>query len=209
MQLAFLKSSLPFVLGATLMSGQQGKSASTPQATQQSAVKQSSAPGVQAKAAHETKPHHRVVRKRNTRASYRNGAKRAAYRPEFTEHSVEVINGSSTKQIVFNEEKPAVTAKGESPQMKVEVVNGASSDTQYFYAGNGQGTQSAAELNRPVVVGVQSSDTRVIGGNKHPVVTGITAVGLGDAKSVNSGGQKVTTEVAPKPKRPDYQPETH
>ena len=208
MQLAFLKSSLPFFLVATLMSGQQGKPASAPQSTQQSAAKQSSAEGAQAKAAHETKPHHRVVRKRNTRASYRNGAKRAAYRPEFTGHSVEVINGASTKQIVFNEEKP-VTAKGESPQMKVEVVNGASSDTQYFYTGNGQGTQSTAELKRPVVLGIQSSDTRVVGGNKHPVVTGITAVGPGDAKSVKSGGQKVTTEVAPKPKRPDYQPETH
>lgn len=207
MQLTFLKSSLPFVLVATLMSGQ--KTPSTQQPTQQSAVKQSSAAGVQAKTAHETRARHRVVRKKNTKASYRNGAKRAAYRPEFTEHSVEVINGSSTKQIVFNEEKPSVTAKGESPQMKVEVVNGASSDTQYFYAGNGQGTQSAAKLKRPVVVGVQSSDTRVVGGNKHPVVTGITAVGPGDAKSVNSGGQKVTTAVAPKPKRPDYQPETH
>jgi len=207
MKLTFLKSSLPFVLVATMVSGQ--KPASTPQSTQQSAGKQSSAPVVQAKAAHETKPYHRAVRKRNTRASYRNGAKRAAYRPEFTEHSVEVINGSSTKQIVFNEEKPDVNAKGESPQMKVEVVNGASSDTQYFYAGIGQGTQGTAVLKRPVVVGVQSSDTRVVGGNKHPVVTGITAVGPGDAKSVNSGGQKVTTEVAPKPKRPDYQPETH
>ena len=111
---------------------------------------------------------------------------------------------------MFNEEtKPDATAKGESPQMKVEVVNGASSDTQYFYAGDGLGTQNAAELKRPVVLGIQSSDTRVVGGNKHPVVTGITAVGPGDAKSVNSGGQKVTTEVAPKPKRPDYQPETH
>ena len=208
MQLALLKSSLPFVLVASLMSGQ--KPASTQQPTQQSAVKQPSAVGVQAKTAHETKARHRVVRKKNTKASYRNRAKRAAYRPEFTEHSVEVINGSSTKQVVFNEEtKPDVTAKGESPQMKVEVVNGASSDTQYFFAGNGQGTLNAAELKRPVVVGVQSSDTRVVGGNKHPVVTGITAVGPGDAKSVNSGGQKVTTAVAPKPRRPDYQPETH
>jgi len=211
MQLTFLKSSLPFVLVATLMSGQQGKPASTPQPTQQSAVKQPSAAGAQAKAAHETKLHHRVIRKKNTRASYRKGAKRAAYRPEFTEHSVEVINGSSTKQIVFNDEKKPddSAAKSDPAQMKVEVLNGASSDTQYFYAGNGQGTQNAAELKRPVVIGVQSSDTHVVGGNKHPVVTGITAVGPGDAKSANSGGQKVTTEVAPKPKRPDYQPETH
>jgi hypothetical protein len=31
----------------------------------------------------------------------------------------------------------------------------------------------------------------------------------GDAKTAKSGGQKVTTGIAPKPKRPDYQPETH
>lgn len=206
MQLTLLKSSLPFVLAATLLSGQQGKSVPA----QQSAAKESPAAAVQGKSAQETKAHPRLVRKRNRRASHRIGAKRAAYRPEYTEHSVEVINGSSTKQVVFNEEKrPAGNAKGEAAQMKVEVVNGTSSDTQYFYAGSGQGAQNAAESKRPVVVDVQSSDTRVAGGNKRPVVTGITAVGAGDAKSANSGGQKVTTGVAPKPKRPEYQPETH
>ncbi|HMG86294.1 MAG TPA: hypothetical protein VK574_11135 [Terracidiphilus sp.] len=210
MQLTFLKLGLPFVVVATLVSGQQGKPASTQQPTQQSAAKQSSAAGVQAKAAHETKVHHRVVRKRNAKASHRNGAKRAPYRPEYSEHSVQVINGTSTKQVVFNEEKKPVGAdKGESAQMKVEVVNGTSSDTQYFYAGNGQGEQNEAVSKRPVVVGIQSSDTRAVGGSKHPVVTGITAAEPGDAKSVNSGGQKVTTGVAPQPKRPEYQPETH
>jgi hypothetical protein len=213
MQLTLLKSSLPLVLAATLLSGQQEKPTSAQQPAQQNAGRQSTTPGAQAKTAHETKAQHRVVRKRSTRASYRNGAKRAAYRPEFTEHSVEVINGSSTKQIVLTEDKkPVGTAKGESPQMKVEVVNGTSSDTQYFYAGNGQPQQNAAELRRPVVVGIQSSDTRVVGGNRHPVVTDIidiSAVKPGDAKTVNSGGQKVTTGIAPKPKRPDYQPETH
>jgi hypothetical protein len=210
MQLTLLKSSLPFVLVATLLSGQQEKPTSTQQPTQQNAAKQSSIPGGQAKAAHEMNAHHRVVHKKNARASYRNGAKRPVYRPEFTEHSVEVINGSSTKQVVLTEEKkPVGTAKGETPQMKVEVVNGTSSDTQYFYAGNGQSQRNAAELKRPVVVGIQSSDTRVVGGNKHPVVTGITAVEPGDAKSATSGGQKVTTGVSPQPKRPEYQPETH
>ncbi|MGA8089944.1 MAG: hypothetical protein WCA10_21920 [Terracidiphilus sp.] len=210
MQLTFLRSGLPFVLAATLMAGQQSKPTSTQQPAQQSAAKQSSTPGVQAKSSHRTKTHHRVARKRNTKASRRNGAKRAAYRPEFTEHSVEVINGSSTKQVVFDDEKkPAGTAKSEAPQMKVEVVNGTSSDTQYFYAGNGQSQQNTAESKRPVVVGIQSSDTRAVGGNKRPVVTGITAVGSSDAKSANSGGQKVTTGVAPQPKRPEYVPEPH
>jgi hypothetical protein len=121
-----------------------------------------------------------------------------------------VINGASTKQVVFDEEKkPAGIGKNESPQMKVEVLNGTSSDTQYFYAGAGQGQKAAAVPKRPVVVNIQSSDTRVVGGNKHPVVMGITAVGPTDAKNANSGGQKVTTGVSPQPKRPEYQPETH
>ncbi len=184
------------------MAGQQGK----PQTTQQSAANQSAAAKVPAKSAHKTKAHHRVVRKRYSKAARRKGAKRAAYRPEYAGHSVEVINGSSTKQVVFNEEKKPAGSGKESPQMKVEVVNGTSSDTQYFYAGN---RQAAPTSKRPVVVNIQSSDTRVVGGNKHPVVTGITAVGPTDAKSANSGGQKVTTDVSPKAKRPEYQPEMH
>jgi hypothetical protein len=209
MQLTLLKSSLPLVLAVTLISGQQGKPTSTQQPVQQNAAKQPSTPGAQSKPAHVTKAQHRVVRKKNARASYRNGAKRAAYRPEFTKHSVEVINGTSTKQIVFNEEKKTV-AKGAPPQMKVEVVNGTSSDTQYFYAGSG--IRNAPVSKRPVVLSIQSSDTRVVGGNKHPVVTDIvdiSAVKPGGAKTVNGGGQKVTTGVSPQPKRPEYQPETH
>jgi hypothetical protein len=210
MLLTFLKASLPFFLVATLVASQQRKPASTQQPAQQSAAKQSSVPSAAAKAAHTTKAHHHVVRKRSARALHRKGVKRAAYRPEFKENSVEVINGSSTKQVVFNEEKkPTGSGKDASAQMKVEVVNGTSADTQYFYAGNGQGQPGAAQSKRPVVVGIQSSDTRVVGGNKHPVVTGITAVGPGDAKNANSGGQKVTTGVAPQPKRPEYHPETH
>jgi hypothetical protein len=205
MQLTFLKTSLPIVLGAALMAGQKGKPASTAQSPQPSAVTQSSA---QAKIAHTTKAHHRVARKRHGKASHRKGVKRAAYRPEFKENSVEVINGASTKRVVFNEDKkPTESGKEQSSQMKVEVVNGTSADTQYFYAGNGM--PRTGQSTRPVVVGVQSSDTRAVGGNKHPVVTGITAVGPTDAKSANSGGQKVTTGVSPQPKRPDYQPETH
>ena len=205
MQLTFLKASLPIVLGAALMAGQEGKPASTAQSPQASAVKQSSA---QAKIAHTTKARHRVARKRHGKASHRKGVKRAAYRPEFKENSVEVINGASTKRVVFNEDKkPAVSGKEQSSQMKVEVVNGTSADTQYFYAGNGM--PRTGQSTRPVVVGVQSSDTRAVGGNKHRVVTGITAVGPTDAKSADSGGQKVTTGVSPQPKRPEYQPETH
>ena len=92
--------------------------------------------------------------------------------------------------------------------MKVEVVNGTSSDTQYFYPVK-TGAQNVAASKRPVVVGIQSSDTRAVGGNKRPVVTGITAVGPAMRRRVNGGGQKVTTGVSPQPKRPEYQPEPH
>ena len=91
--------------------------------------------------------------------------------------------------------------------LKVEVVNGTATDTQYFFAGN-ERAQMGTDEKQPVVVAIESSDTRFAGGNKHPVVTGVTAVGAGDAKSA-SGGQKVTTGVSPRPKRPEYQPETH
>ncbi len=65
MRLTFLKSSLPIVLAATFISGQQGKSAPAQQPAQQSAAKQSSGLGAQAKSTHTTRAHHRVVRKRN------------------------------------------------------------------------------------------------------------------------------------------------
>ena len=204
MKLTLLKSGLPLVLAATLMSGEQGQPVSTTQAVKQSQAKPSTA---QATAPHKMKTR-RVVRKRSVRVAHRSRAKRPAYRPEYAEQHVEVINGDSTKQVVFNDEKkPAADVKSDPSQMKVEVVNGTASDTQYFYAATGQ-TQLGADSKQPVVLRIQSSDTRVTGGNKHPVVTGITAVGPVDAKSANSGGAKVTTGVAPKSKRPEYQPET-
>ena len=58
--------------------------------------------------------------------------------------------------------------------LKVEVVNGTALDTQYFCGNN---AQMGSNEKHPVVIGVQSSDTRVAGGNKHPVVTGITMAG--------------------------------
>jgi hypothetical protein len=91
--------------------------------------------------------------------------------------------------------------------MKVEVLNGASTDTQYFYD-DGKKQQEAPQ-NRAVVVGVQSSDTRMAGGNRNPVVTGVTASGTGDAKSASNGGQPVTKQVSPRPRRPAYQPDGH
>jgi|GEM_PF-2332133 len=209
MPLTFVGSSLPFVLVATMAFGQQVKPSQ--QATQPSAVKDSGTTSAPAKVAPKSQTHPRVVQSKRRRVSSRRGAKRPAYRPEYTQTSVEVMNGASTQKVVFkNDEASTGSNKNMPAPLKVEVVNGTSTDTQYFYAGNGQTlAQQSAALKRPVVVAIQSSDTRVVGGNKHPVVTGITAVGPGDAKSASSGGPKVATGVAPQPKRPAYQPDAH
>jgi S-adenosylhomocysteine hydrolase len=123
------------------------------------------------------------------------------------------MNGASTQKIVFHDDKgTSESTKGtragtNAPApLRVEVVNGTASDTEYFYGDNGR---QGSDEKRPVVVAIQSSDTRVVGGNKHTVVTGITAVGRGDAKSANGSGQKVTAVVSPQPKRPEYQPDAH
>jgi len=148
---------------------------------------------------------------RNTVA--RKGKKRPEYRPELSGNSVEVINGDSARKVVFHDDQTAASAKkGSVPSrdasapMKVEVVNGAYTDTQYLY-NNGEDQRIEAQLNRPVVVGVQSSDTRIAGGNKHLVVTRVNTSGSGDAKAVSSGGQPVTRSISPQPKRPAYQPD--
>lgn len=209
MRLVRMALGLPLVLGPMVVAGQQAQPA-TVQKPAHAAVKQSSAqPSHAAKTTQKGSFH--AARRRRSRAAAR--AKRAAYRPEYTENSVEVINGDSTKKVVFHNDEIATasgknlpaTMKDAPAPMKVEVVNGASTDTQYFYD---QG-QDGAGSKQPVVVGIQSSDTRVAGGNKHPVVTGVTSSGSADAKSASSGGQPVTKSVAPRQKRPDYQPDTH
>jgi len=209
MRLTFVSCILPLALVSTISSGQRAKPPSTQQSTQPSTVKDSGTPGAQTKVAQTTKTHHRISRKRYSKGA--RGAKRAAYRPEYTQNSVEVINGVSTKKVVFESNKD-VAAKGSTKNapapLKVEVLNGTSTDTQYFYAGDGQAPHGSTE-KRPVVIGIQSADTHVAGGNKHPVVTGITTAEPGEAKSASGGGPKLATGLAPQPKRPDYQPDTH
>jgi len=163
---------------------------------------------------------HKTIRRHSTshrswKTAARKGAKRPDYRPEYSEDSVEVINGDATRKVVFHDEPPAATAKNvpaalkNAPApMKVEVVNGTSTDTRYFYD-NGEDQRIEAALNRPVVIGVESSDTRMAGGNKHPVVTRVTAGGPDDAKGASSGGQPVMRSISPRPKRPVYQPDMH
>ena len=157
--------------------------------------------------------HHHSRRGHSTAAARKHGM-RPEYRPEYKENSVEVINGDATNKVVFHDEQTATANAKRLPKemknapapMKVEVVNGTSTDTRYFYD-NGQDQNAARARNERVVVGVQSSDTRIAGGNKHPVVTGITSDGAGDAKSASSGGTPVTQSVSPRPKRPAYQPD--
>jgi hypothetical protein len=201
MRTTFASCILPLTLVLPMAFGQQvtpATPAATAKAQQQVATKSATARNTPAKGS--TKGEHH-------KASSRKGAKRSAYRPEYTQNSVEVMNGASTQRVVFHDDK----TKSESPKnaptpLKVEVVNGAASNTQYFYGDNGR---QGSDQKRPVVVAVQSSDTRFVGGNKHTVVTGITSVGRGDAKSADGSGQRVTAVVSPQPKRPEYQPDAH
>jgi hypothetical protein len=206
MRLILASSSLPLVLVATMVCGQQANPLSAPQTAQPTAVKNSGVQSTHAKAAHKSQVHQRAATHR--KASSHKGAKRAAYRPEYTQNSVEVMNGASTQKVVFRNDDALRTSQKDKadPGYKVEIVNGTAQDTQYF---NGDNPRTGSDEERPVVIGVQSSDTRVAGGNKHPVVTRITAVGRGDVKVTHADGQKVTTGISPKPKRPPYQPDEH
>jgi hypothetical protein len=154
-------------------------------------------------AAHARKSIHHSRHRRRSRA------KRAAYRPEFTDHSVQVINGATTQNIVFHDDqKTSELAKGQPAEMKVEVVNGTQKDTQYF-RNDEQAAADAAQLDQPVVVGIQSSDTRFAGGNRNPVVTRVASSSPAEAKTASGGGQKVAAKVVPRPKRPAYQADSH
>jgi hypothetical protein len=205
MRLTLLRSSLPFVLVATMVCGQQTKPSSAPQTAQPTGAEDSGSQSAEAKVARKTQTHHRGVRRR--KASSRKRAKRAAYRPEYTQNSVEVMNGASTQKVVFQNDDAARASQKDRGDAgyKVEVLNGTARDTQYF---NGDNARTGSDEKQSVVIAVQSSDTRVAGGNKHPVVTGITATGPVDAKSA-SGGQTVTKGISPRPKRPAYQPDAH
>ena len=196
---------LPLVLsllaGTAMLAGQQTQ----PGKTQQSAPS--------ASPAHPSASHH-SVHKRHARRAVHKGKKRGQYRPEYSENSVEVINGDATKKVVFQNDQASSTAekktsskmKNAPAPMKVEVVNGAATDTQYFYD-NGQSSETAR--NQPVVIGIESSDTRTRGGNKQPVVTSVTSSGVQNGKSVGRVGEPVMKQVSPRPKRPAYQPEPH
>jgi hypothetical protein len=207
MRMTFARCILPLALVSPMAFGQQAISATPLKVAPQVVAKSATPPNTHATAAQTTAPTHRSTKGKHSKTSSRKGAKRPAYRPEYTQNSVEVMNGASTQKVVFHDDKATSgSAKNAPAPLKVEVVNGTASDIQYFYGDNGR---QGSDEKRPVVVAIQSSDTRFAGGNRHPVVTGITAVGSGDAKTANGGGQKVTTGVSPQPKRRDYQPDAH
>src|SRR5437868_4287112 len=136
MRLTLVRSSLPLVLVATMMCAQQTKPSSEPQTARPIAEKHSGTPTAHLKAAHKSQVHHRAVKHR--KASSRKGAKRAAYRPEYTQNSVEVMNGASTQKVVFQNDDAAGTAQKDKavPGYKVEVMNGTARDTQFFNGDN-------------------------------------------------------------------------
>ena len=201
---------LPLVLGPALLAAQQAQPSQKP--AQSSTLKQSSGQSALHAATTHKSTHH-STRSRRVKASRRRG-KRPEYRPKYKENSVEVINGDATKKVTFHEDEPAQPLKKNAraglksapAPLKVDVLNGTSTDTQYFY---GQEEQNENARNQPVVIGVESSDTRTAGGNKHPVVTSITSSSGTVAKAANAGGEPVTKSVAPRPKRPEYQPDSH
>ena len=200
MRRTLIGTSLVFALAISMVSAS-GQSGSAQKPAQATTAKKSDTP--------KKATVYRATRAKYHKTAHKKGAKGNDYRPDYQQNAVEVMNGSSTQRVVFNdEEKPGESAKAEPSQLKVEVVNGTSTDTRYFYLDQNALQTEAATARKPVVVGIESSDTRFAGGNKHPVVTGIETAGQDDATKVG-GGQKLTNGVAPQPKRLPYEPDVH
>ena len=189
---------LPLVLAPLMLAGQQAQPATAQKPAQTNAARQTSSP-----APHKKASRHRA-RHLSRKAANRKIAKRAGLCPP-SQMDVTVINGAQPLHVCIDESKLGqVEAKATPGQMKVDVINGSATDTQYFSDQN----QEAAH-NQSVVVGVQSSDTRFAGGNKNPVVTGVTSSSSVDAKSASRGGQPVAKQISPQSKRPAYAPDKH
>ena len=189
---------LPLVLAPLLIAGQQAQTPATQKTQQTSAAKQTSAQHPHGATARHKARHH------SRRAAARRGSKHPQRRAEYTGTPVDVITGGETRHVVLENEKTSSSgAKTASGQTKVQVINGSATNTQYF------SRDEETAHNQPVVVGVQSSETRYAGGNKNPVVTGVTSSSSNDARTAGTGGQPVAKQVSPHPKRPAYQPDTH
>src|SRR6185503_2354239 len=182
---------LPLVLAPLIVAGQQTQPSTPQRPAPTSAVKQASPTTLHKKAiSHRT-------RHRSRKAAARKNAKRAGLCRD-SQIGLDVINGTQIKHVCVDRSALAENqAKPEPGQMKVDVINGTATDTQYFSDSNPETAH-----NQAVVVGVESSDTRFAGGNKNPVVTAVTSSSSVDAKSVSSGGEGVTKQISPRPKRP-------
>jgi hypothetical protein len=188
---------LPLVLAPLIATGQQAQPTTVHKPAQPTAVKQTSSPAPHKVARHKSRHHARKAANRKT-------AKHAGGCPD-SQIGLDVISGTQVRHVCID--KAALAGHEPKPapgQMKVDVINGSATDTQFFSDKN----QESAH-NQAVVVGVQSSDTRFAGGNKTPVVTGVTSSSTVDATSTSSGGQAVTRQVPPRPKRPAYEPDQH
>lgn len=189
---------LPLVLTSLfaaplVLAGQQATSTQKP--AQTSGAKQTSSPA----------PHKMATKHRTRHHARKAAAHKGRKQAQSNTIPVDVINGEETRHVVLDKASVAeAPAKSKSGQMKVEVINGSTTGTQVF-----SGRNQETAHNQPVVVGVQSSDTRFAGGNKNPVVTGVTSSSSVDATSASSGGQPVAKQVSPKPKRPAYTPDQH
>ena len=180
---------LPLVLAPLIVAGQQAQMPTAQKTHQANVSKQTST---------------RTSHKATTRHRIRHRSRKAATKKD-DKIPVDVITGSGTRRVLLDKEEPgAQQTKAKPGQMKVEVINGSSTDTQYFSDKNEETVR-----NQPVVVGVQTSDTRFAGSNKNPVVTGVTSSSTVDAKTASAGGQPVTRQVSPRPKRPAYEPDAH
>ena len=194
---------LPLVLAPLIASpltaaGQQAQPSIPQKPAQASATKQAGS-----SATHKTATRHRA-KHHARKASARKSAKRVGACPE-SQFPVDVFTGNEIRHTCFDRPMPAKKEALNRPdQMRVEVINGSTTGTQVF-----SGSNRETAHNQPVVVGVQSSDTRFAGGNKSPVVTGVTSSSSVDAKSTGAGGDSVTKQVSPRPKRPAYAPDQH
>ena len=190
---------LPLVLAPLIVAGQQAQMPTGQKTHQASAAKQAST-----RTSHKVTVHRKHKRHSRKASARKTAAKRVGDCPE-SQIGLDVINGVAIRHVCIdkaalagNEPKPT------SGQLKVDVINGSATDTQYF-----SDRSQETVRNQPVVVGVQTSETRFAGGNKNPVVTGVTSSSTVDAKTASAGGQPVTRQVSPRPKRPAYEPDAH
>ena len=187
---------LPLVLAPMIMAGQQTQPTASQKPDQASAAKQTSSPKT---------PGRQRAKHHSRKAAARRSVAGALTCQKGSQIPVDVIMGTQVRHVCLDKAKLAGEEGKPTPgQLRVEVINGLSTDLQYFSDKN----QETAH-NQPVVVGVESSDTRFAGGNKNPVVTAVTSSSSVDATSVSNGGQPVTKQVSPRPKRPAYEPDTH